>query len=172
MQLATKISVRKLRSFQNPQIFKLRPNSKCIYLLVSTNNMRLLLFPILLSSNPIDLYMSIRNVSLLKRQLYTTSKVLQRTPQHPSSPLQHLSTKDHKTYKLEAFPASKPLQPHERSWANKMFARPATFIKSISQTEQAPETTLPEVRCLMLQTDSLTFYSTSRLRLWVVVTLG
>jgi hypothetical protein len=118
-----------------------------------------------LSPNPNNLSMSLRNVPLMKRQLHTTSRILQRNPQHQSSPLQHLSTKDHRTYKLEAFPASKPLQPHERSWANKMFARPATFIKSISQTEQAPETMLPEVRYLTLQTDSLTFYSTCRLRL-------
>ncbi|KAI8329521.1 P-loop containing nucleoside triphosphate hydrolase protein [Chlamydoabsidia padenii] len=83
--------------------------------------------------------LSNRHLSLLKRQFTTTC--LQRN----QSSLHHLSTKDHKSYQLEAFPPTSPLSPHERSWANKMFARPATFIKSISQTEQAPQVTLPEV---------------------------
>ncbi|KAI8089964.1 GTP-binding protein YsxC [Halteromyces radiatus] len=77
---------------------------------------------------------------IFKRYIHFTLNCLER-----QRSLDHLSTKDHKSFTLEAFPPIPPLQPSQRIWANKMFARPASFIKSISQFEQAPETNLPEV---------------------------
>jgi hypothetical protein len=58
----------------------------------------------------------------------------------------NLVTKDNKKFKLVSFPEPPVLLPSQAADANKLFARPVSFIQSISQVDQAPDLTNPEVK--------------------------
>lgn len=73
-----------------------------------------------------------------KRGLHSTCQLLKRSTGN-------LTTKDNKKFKLVSFPEPPPLTPVEIANATKLFARPVSFIKSISQADQAPDLDKPEV---------------------------
>jgi hypothetical protein len=86
------------------------------------------------------LLLSPMSVLLLKRGFHSSLCNLKR------SSVSHLTTKDNKKFQLVAYPEAPELTTVESAFANKMFARPARFIQSISKAEQAPELSNPEVR--------------------------
>ncbi|GAA5797044.1 GTP-binding protein YsxC [Helicostylum pulchrum] len=77
-------------------------------------------------------------MALAKRAFHSTCQLLKRSTDH-------LVTKDNKKFQLVSFPEPPPLLPSQVADANKLFARPVSFIQSISQVDQAPDLTNPEV---------------------------
>lgn len=77
-------------------------------------------------------------MSLAKRGFHTTCQLLKRSTSN-------LVTKDNKKFKLISFPEPPPLAPSEITNATKLFARPVSFIQSISKADQAPDLDKPEV---------------------------
>ena len=80
----------------------------------------------------------IKIMALAKRGFHTTCQLLKRTTDH-------LTTKDNKKFQLVSFPDSPTLSPSEIADATKLFARPVSFIQSISRADQAPDLDKPEV---------------------------
>lgn len=102
-------------------------------------------------------------MALAKRVFHSSCQLLKRSTDH-------LVTKDNKKFKLVSFPEPPALLPSQAADATKLFARPVSFIQSISQTDQAPDLTNPEVdfhdRLFFVPTDIF-----CRLRLLEEVTL-
>lgn len=80
----------------------------------------------------------LKKMALAKRAFHSTCQLLKRSTDH-------LVTKDNKKFQLVSFPEPPPLLPSQVADANKLFARPVSFIQSISQVDQAPDLTNPEV---------------------------
>lgn len=78
------------------------------------------------------------NMALAKRAFHSSCQLLKRSTDH-------LTTKDNKKFKLVSYPEQPALLPSQIAEATKLFARPVSFIQSISQTEQAPDLINPEV---------------------------
>jgi hypothetical protein len=77
-------------------------------------------------------------MALAKRGFHSTCQLLKRTTNH-------LVSKDNKKFKLVSFPEPPTLTPSVIADATKLFARPVSFIQSISKADQAPDLAKPEV---------------------------
>ncbi|KAI8351230.1 ribosome biogenesis GTP-binding protein YsxC [Choanephora cucurbitarum] len=75
---------------------------------------------------------------ILRRSLTTSRLTSQRLPRH-------LASEDSKSFQLVAFPERSVLLPSQAEDANRLFARPVRFLKSISQADQASDLDKPEV---------------------------